>query len=82
MEQRVTSILPTMTDESRPDLIISSLIAHLQTPLKILEHIYIDGADKYNKHFTQTVMRCESSGSVQSESPGGANLPSLPSAHT
>ena len=27
-------------------------------------------------------MRCESSGSVQSESPGGANLPSLPSAHS
>ena len=50
MEQRVTSILPTMTDESRPDLIISPLIAHLQTPLKILEDIYIDEADKYNKH--------------------------------
>ena len=57
MEQRVTSILPTMTDESRPDLIISPLIAHLQTPLKILDYIYIDEADKYNKHFAETVMR-------------------------
>ena len=40
-EQRVTSIF-AKADESRPDLNISPLIAHLQTPLKILATIYID----------------------------------------
>ena len=53
-EQRVTSIF-AKTDESRPDLNISPLIAHLQTPLKISETIYIDKANIYQA-FAEIVM--------------------------
>ena len=82
-EQRVTSIF-AKTDESRPDLNISPLIAHLQTPLKISETIYIDKANICISSITfcrDCHVMSHLVSSKECESPGGANLPSLPSAH-
>ena len=70
-------------DESHPDLIISPMIANLQTPLKIDIKVYLHRWSSWVCSITsRTSSESVHESSVSSESPGGANLPSLPSAHT
>ena len=70
-------------DESHPDLIISPMIANLQTPLKIDIKVYLHRWSSWVCSITsRTSSESVHESSVSSESPGGANLPSLPSAHS
>ena len=70
-------------DESHPDLIISPMIANLQTPLKIDIKVYLHRWSSWVCSITSlTSSESVRESSVSSESPGGANLPSLPPAHT